>query len=140
MRLDFDRRTKEEIARRCGFDEHVRLGQVFDLLWRGYSIVQISMTLGMSPAGSYENGEKYCLVIAQAIPDATIINAPVVITIGTGTATYPLTKRNCAQVTAAMIRTRTRYSTRVVTTSTGGAFRLMGAPCCAPRAVRRITP
>lgn len=50
MRLDFDRRTKEEIARRCGFDEHVRLGQVFDLLWRGYSIVQISMTLGMSPA------------------------------------------------------------------------------------------
>lgn len=50
MRLDFDRRTKGEIARRCGFDEHVRLGQVFDLLWRGYSIVQISMTLGMSPA------------------------------------------------------------------------------------------
>lgn len=36
MRLDFDRRTKEEIARRCGFDEHVRLGQVFDLLWRGH--------------------------------------------------------------------------------------------------------
>lgn len=45
MRLDFDRRTKEEIARRCGFDVHVRLGQVFDMLWRGYSIVQISMTL-----------------------------------------------------------------------------------------------
>lgn len=84
------------------------------------------------PAGSYENGEKYCLVIAQAIPDATIINAPVVITIGTGTTTYPLTKRNCAQVTAAMIRTRTKYGTRVVTTSTGGAFRLMGDPCCAP--------
>lgn len=84
------------------------------------------------PAGSYENGEKYCLVIAQAIPDATIINAPVVITIGTGTATYPLTKCNCAQVTAAMIRTRTKYSTRVVTTATGGAFRLMGDPCCAP--------
>ena len=84
------------------------------------------------PAGSYENGEKYCLVIAQAIPDAAIINAPVVITIGTGTVTYPLTKRNCAQVTAAMIRTRTRYSARVVTTATGGAFRLMGDPCCAP--------
>ena len=48
MRLDFDRRTKEEIAHDCGFDEHARLGQVFDLLWRGYSIVQISMTLGMS--------------------------------------------------------------------------------------------
>ena len=50
MRLDCDRRAKEEIAHDCGFDEHVRLGQVFDLLWRGYSIVQISMTLGMSPA------------------------------------------------------------------------------------------
>lgn len=50
MRLNFDRRTKEEIAHDCGFDEHARLGQVFDLLWRGYSIVQIGMTLGMSPA------------------------------------------------------------------------------------------
>lgn len=50
MRLDFDRRTKEEIAARCGFDQHVRLGPVFDLLWRGYSIVQISMALDMSPA------------------------------------------------------------------------------------------
>lgn len=50
MRLNMDRRTKEEIAHGCGFDEHIRLGQVFDLLWRGYSIVQISMELGMSPA------------------------------------------------------------------------------------------
>lgn len=40
MRLDFDRRTKEEIARRCGFDVHVRLGQVFDLLWRGEHYVR----------------------------------------------------------------------------------------------------
>ena len=38
--------------------------------------------------------------IAQAIPDAATINAPVVITIGTGTVQYPLTRRNCAQVTA----------------------------------------
>lgn len=50
MRLDFDRRTKEKIAHDCGFDDHIRLGQVFDLLWRGYSIVQISFALGMSPA------------------------------------------------------------------------------------------
>ena len=52
------------------------------------------------PAGSYNRGEKYCIVIAQAIPDAATINAPVVITIGTGTVQYPLTRRNCAQVTA----------------------------------------
>ena len=60
------------------------------------------------PAGSYNNGEKYCIVVAQAIPETTTINAPVYITIGTGTTLYPLTKRNCAQVTACGIRTRTR--------------------------------
>lgn len=84
------------------------------------------------PAGSYRNGEKYCIVVAQTIPAATTINAPVVVTIGTGTAQYPLTKCNCAQVTACGIRTRTRYATTVFTNATGGAFRLLGNPCCAP--------
>ena len=46
------------------------------------------------PAGSYAAGEKYCLVIAQALPDTTTINAPVVITIGAGTTAYPLTDCN----------------------------------------------
>ena len=78
------------------------------------------------PAGSYENRKKYCIVIAQAIPDTTTITAPVVITIGTGTEEYPLTNCAGAQVTANMIRTRTRYATLVSTTATGGAFRLMG--------------
>lgn len=84
------------------------------------------------PAGGYNNGEKYCIVVAQAIPDTTTINAPVVITIGAGTALYPLTKRNCAQVTACGIRTRTRYSVCVVTNATGGGFRMLGQPCCSP--------
>lgn len=84
------------------------------------------------PAGSYEDGEKYCIVIAQAIPATTIIGAPVVFTIGTGTQTYPLTKCDCAQVTACGIRTRTRYSVVVSTNSTGGVFRMLGRPCCAP--------
>ena len=61
------------------------------------------------PAGSYQNGEKYCLVIAQALPDTTTINAPVVITIGAGTTAYPLTDCNCAQATAESIHTRTRH-------------------------------
>ena len=83
------------------------------------------------PAGSYNNGQKYCIVIAQTIPDTATINAPVMITIGTGTELYPLTSRCCAQVTACGIRTRTRYSTVVSTSGTGGTFRLMGnaAPC-----------
>lgn len=84
------------------------------------------------PAGSYNRGEKYCIVIAQAIPDAATINAPVVITIGTGTVQYPLTRRNCAQVTACGLRTRTRYTVCVSTSPTGGSFRLLGNPCCAP--------
>lgn len=84
------------------------------------------------PAGDYRNGEKYCIVVAQTIPATTTINAPVVVTIGTGTAQYPLTKRNCAQVTACGIRTRTRYATTVFTNATGGAFRLLGSSCCAP--------
>lgn len=84
------------------------------------------------PAGSYNNGQKYCIVIAQAIPAATTITAPVVVTIGDGTETYPLTNRYGAQVTANLIRTRTKYATCVSTTATGGAFRLLGMPkgCC----------
>lgn len=84
------------------------------------------------PAGSYLNGEKYCIVIAQAIPSTATINAPVVITIGTGTQQYPLTRSNCAQVTACGVRTRTRYSVCVSTTATGGTFKMLGQPCCAP--------
>lgn len=84
------------------------------------------------PAGSYNNNEKYCIVVSQSIPTTTTISAPVVITIGTGTETYPLTTRNCRAVTACGIRTRTRYSVCVVTNSTGANFRMLGQPCCAP--------
>ena len=84
------------------------------------------------PAGSYNDGCKYCIVVAQAIPAATTITAPVVITIGTGTVQYPLTNRCCAQVTACGIRTRTRYVVRVATDATGGTFKMLGDPCCSP--------
>ena len=84
------------------------------------------------PAGSYVNGETYCIVIAQSIPSTVTINAPVVITIGDGTVLYPLVKRNCAQATACNLRTRTRYKVKVSTTSSGGSFRLMDNVCCAP--------
>ena len=84
------------------------------------------------PAGSYANGEKYCIVIAQTIPATATITAPVVITIGDGTVEYPLVDRCCAQVTACALRTRTRYSTVVATDATGGTFKLLGRACCAP--------
>ena len=84
------------------------------------------------PQGSYNDGEKYCIVVAQSIPSATTINAPVVIQIGTGTQQYPLQRCDCSQATACNIRTRTRYATRVVTNPTSGSFRLLGRTCCAP--------
>lgn len=83
------------------------------------------------PEGTYANNQKYCIVIAQPIPDTTTINAPVVITIGTdATTTYGLVNSNCRQITACSINTRTRYSTCVRTDITGGAFQLVGKlPC-----------
>lgn len=84
------------------------------------------------PARAYQNCERYCIVVAQAIPDATTINAPVFITIGDGTELYPLNQCNGVQATASGIRTRTRYATKVTTTATGGAFRLLGKICCYP--------
>lgn len=93
------------------------------------------------PAGSYANGQRYCMVIAQAIPATTTVSAPVVITIGTGTTTYPLVNRCCAQVTARGLRTRTKYSVVVATAaSTNGAFRMVRVPtCCIPEAVPALT-
>lgn len=84
------------------------------------------------PAGSYGDGCKYCLVVAQTIPAATTITAPVVITIGDGAEEYPLVGCDCAQVTACAIRTRTKYSTIVSTSAVGGSFRMIGKGCCAP--------
>lgn len=88
------------------------------------------------PAGAYQNGEKYCIVVAQSIPDTTTINAPVVITIGAGTTAYPLTDCNCAQATAESIHTRTRYATRVATLQPAPARLSILAASAAPTPVR----
>lgn len=84
------------------------------------------------PEGSYRNNCKYCIVVAQKIPDETTRIAPVVIQIGTGPVLYPVTKRNCAQLTACGIRTRTKYSTIVRTSADAGTFQLLGNAHCTP--------
>lgn len=82
------------------------------------------------PQGTYANCEKYCIVVAQNIPTTATINAPVFVTIGGGTATYPLLNCDCTQVTACSINRRTRYSVRVRTDITTGSFVLLGKlPC-----------
>lgn len=93
------------------------------------------------PAGSYANGEKYCIVVAQTRPATTTIDAPVVITIGAGTETYPLTGCDCAQLTACAIQPRTKYATVVSTNAAGGGtFRLLGQPkYCAPDSAPALT-
>ena len=90
------------------------------------------------PAGSYLDGEKYCIVVAQNLPDTTTINAPVAITIGGDTATtYPLMNCDCTSVYACSINRRTRYSVCVNTGIADGVFKLLGKlPCsrCADNA------
>lgn len=84
------------------------------------------------PESSYNNNCRYCIVVAQAIPEATTITAPVFIQIGAGTELYPLNKCDCTQATACSIRTRTRYATRVETSASTGVFKLLGKVACAP--------
>ena len=81
------------------------------------------------PAGDYSNCGKYCIVVSQAIPADAIVGAPVVITIGDGTVNYPLLLCNGVQMTAGTLRTRTKYSTVVQTSTTGGSFRILGKIC-----------
>lgn len=93
------------------------------------------------PAGTYYRGCKYCIVVAQTIPEATTINALVYVSIGGDvTNLYPLVRSNCSQVTACSIRTRTKYSTCVVTDTATGSFRLLGDVPCAPTAALPSLP
>ena len=83
------------------------------------------------PQQAYENGEKYCIVIAQEIPTDTTIAANVVITIGDEDTQYPLVNSNCTNVSACQIGTRTRYATRVYTNIQSGVFKLLtNLNCC----------
>ena len=85
------------------------------------------------PAATYMDGWRYCLVVAQTIPNTATINMPVAITIGGVTTTvYPLTRCDCAQVTACAIRTRTKYPVLVSTNATGGVFKVLAGLSCTP--------
>ena len=114
--------------RYCGYVEKIcdRL-----IISQAVTFAAGALTINL-PAGSYGDGCRYCIVVAQTIPAETTITAPVVITIGAGTEEYPLTGCDCAQVMACSLRTRTKYAVRVATTATGGTFKLLGKPCCAP--------
>lgn len=85
------------------------------------------------PERAYNNGEKYCIVIAQTIPTDATIGMPVAFSIGGDTTiVYPFTRCDCSQVTACGVRTRTRYSTVVSTSATSGVFKSLGGLSCYP--------
>jgi len=109
----------------CKLCKRLVLSQSITVLTAGSVAVNI-------PAGNYANGEKYCIVLAQTIPTTATISAPVVVTIGDGSTQYPLLRCDGTPCTACSLRTRTRYSTRVSTSTSGGSFVLMGKVCCAP--------
>lgn len=97
-----------------------------------YTAATNSLTIDI-PKGTYYRGEKYCIVVAQAIPDTATITALVYVSIGGDTTTlYPLVRCDCTQVTACSLRTRTKYSTVVVTDSASGSFKLLGTVPCSP--------
>lgn len=86
------------------------------------------------PDNGYRRGEKVCIIVAQAIPATTTISALVNIVVGAST--FPLLRCNCSQATACEIRTRTKYSTCVITNSTTGAFKLIGKTyACLPESL-----
>lgn len=103
-----------------------------DKLIISQSVTFVDNTLLINlPNGNYGNGCRYCIVVAQNLPDTTTINAPVAITIGNDTTTtYPLTNCDCSTVYACSINRRTRYSVVVRTDITSGVFKLLGKlPC-----------
>lgn len=103
----------------------------------GVSIVAVDGTDTLVidiPAGTYGNGCKYCLVIAQAIPTDATITTPVAISIGGDTTTvYPLVcYKTCLQALACQVRTRTKICTYIQTDTVSGVFKAvygLGAYC-----------
>ena len=83
------------------------------------------LTLTLPDDVTYTDGCRYCIVIGQAIPDATTYNATVVAVVGDGTTTFPLLDNCGAPVLARQLSTRTKYPVRVNTTATGGSIKVL---------------
>ena len=88
-----------------------------------------NLVIGL-PAQNYNNCEKYCIVIAQTLPETATINAPVVFTIGEGTTLYSFVNCNGTPILASQVNQRTRYSVKVNTNVGDGVFTLLGRMPC----------
>lgn len=83
------------------------------------------------PTNTYRNGEKYCIVLAQTIPTTATLATQAALIINGGDTQFPLVTKCGRPVFAYQLRTRTRYSTVLDTTTTGAVFRLLGDLECA---------
>ena len=93
------------------------------------------------PATTFTDGCRYEIVVAQTIPATATINMPVAISIAGSTDTvYPLTRCDCAQITACAIRARTRYPVLVATNAIGGVFKVLRRLPCYPDNRLRTLP
>jgi hypothetical protein len=85
------------------------------------------------PSQTFNNCQRGCIVLIQNIPATATINMPVAISIGGDTTTvYPLVTCSCNQITACALRTRKRYPFKVMTTPTGGVFKILRNLSCSP--------
>lgn len=84
-----------------------------------------ALTLTLPDDITYNNCEKYCIVVGQSIPDTATINAPVVAVVGAGTTTFPLVTRCGAPVVVQQISTRRRYPVLVITSAAGGTIKML---------------
>lgn len=90
------------------------------------------------PLNSYGNCMKYCIVLAQSIPDTATVNAPVVFTIGGGATQYPFVNCDCTPILAGQVRTRRIYPTRVSTGVNNGVFKYIGNNCLPSNATTTV--
>lgn len=90
------------------------------------------------PEGSYNNGERYCIVIADARPAGILAGAPVVFTIGGGAVQYPLLDRCGVQATERIITPRSMFGVILKTTATGGSFYIPKYRACNPNVLESV--
>lgn len=88
------------------------------------TVVGTSLVVNI-PDANYDNCEKLCIFIAQAIPTTATRGMPVVITIGDGTVQYPLIRCNGNPVTQEYVGQGYIYPVRVQTTATSAVFKVL---------------
>lgn len=83
------------------------------------------------PQANYDNCEKLCILVAQAIPTTATRGMPVVVTIGADTTQYPIVRCNGNPVTQEYIGQGNIYPIKVQTNATSAVFRVLCELCCA---------